>query len=376
MLRKLRLLLATLALTAPFLGCGGGGGASSDVVLDGSYYTDKYGYDNADTFLGRGINMGNYLEATPDEGAWSGGRVIQQGDFARIAAAGFKTVRIPVRWSDHAAAGSPYTIDPDFLARVQEVVGWALDEGLLVVLNTHHYNEMMSDPASALGGHEQRLHGIWDQLCDAFDATDYPVDRVVFELLNEPNGTVGYSQWNDIVADLTTLIWTTKGQADRKIMIGTANWGGPTGLANLALPAAANPANTIITVHYYEPFHFTHQGADWVDGSSAWIGTPWRGTEADQAPLLELLDGVTTWNADPDRQFEIFMGEFGAYGAYAEPEYRKAWTAFIAREAEHREMSWAYWEFDQGFGAYDEAATAWRPELLDALVPAEDRPAP
>ena len=37
-------------------------------------------------------------------------------------------------------------------------------------------------------------------------------------------------------------------------------------------------------------------------------------------------------------------------------------------------MSWAYWEYDQGFGAFDGAAAAWRPEIIDALVPASERP--
>jgi endoglucanase len=368
-----------------------GGGSGSEVVLDDSYYTDLYDYDNTDTFLGRGINMGNYLEAPVDvdgdgvfepaqgeyelgEGGWTGGQTIQQGDFAIIAAAGFKTVRIPVRWSDHAGADTPYTVDPAFMTRVETVVGWALDAGLNVVLNTHHYVEMMDDDAAALPGHEARLHAIWGQICDNFDTTDYPVDRVVFELLNEPNGTVGYDEWNGILADLTTLIWTTKGQSTRKIMIGTANWGGPTGLENLDLPVACTSSNTIITIHWYEPFQFTHQGAEWVSGSDAWIGTTWTGTETEQEPLLTLLDSVTDWNTDPDRGFEIFMGEFGVYTKHADPAHQQAWTAFIAREAEARDMSWAYWEYDSGFGAYDSAENNWHAALIDALVPVTDRP--
>lgn len=375
MLRKRRSLLVAPILISALLACGGGGGSSAaDVVLDPGYYTDLYDYDNGDTFLGRGINMGNYLEAAGHEGAWTGGRLIQREDFALIAAAGFKTVRIPVRWSDHAATEPPYVVEDAFLARAKQVIDWALAAGLKVVVDAHHYNEMFADPASALPGHRARLHAIWAQLCDAFPVGDYPVDRLVFELLNEPNGTVGYAEWNEIVADLTTLVRTTKGQADRVIMVGTASWGGPTGLQNLQLPEGCTSANTIITVHWYEPFHFTHQGAGWVAGSAAWIGTPWIGTEADQADLLSLLDGVTAWNEADARGFEIFMGEFGVYQEYAAPAHRKAWTAFIAREAEKRKMSWAYWEFDQTFGAYDRARQAWRPEIYDALVPASDRP--
>ena len=61
----------------------------------------------------------------------------------------------------------------------------------------------------------------------------------------------------------------------------------------------------------------------------------------------------------------VFMGEFGAYSRAAMTD-RKAWTAFAAREAERRGFSWAYWEFDAGFGAYTNGR--WN-ELHDALIP-------
>jgi endoglucanase len=62
------------------------------------------------------------------------------------------------------------------------------------------------------------------------------------------------------------------------------------------------------------------------------------------------------------------MGEFGAYQE-ADMGSRATWTAFVARAAEQRGMSWAYWEFCAGFGAYDATAQSWRQPLLDALMP-------
>jgi endoglucanase len=66
----------------------------------------------------------------------------------------------------------------------------------------------------------------------------------------------------------------------------------------------------------------------------------------------------------------IFLGEFGAYSK-ADLESRVRWTAHVARQAEALGMSWAYWEFASGFGAYNWPARRWRTELLHALIPPE-----
>ncbi|MDO6765249.1 glycoside hydrolase family 5 protein [Agarivorans sp. 1_MG-2023] len=365
--------------------CGGEGssiGAPSDaeVELDASYYTDTYGWNAsggmAQTQLGRGLNLGNYLEA-PNEGEWTGGRLLVEQDLQIIADAGFKTVRIPVRWSNHAGENTPYQIDASFMARVKQVVGWSLAANLKVVLNVHHYEEMMNDGQNQQENHILRLVGMWAQIAEAFPLSEYDEDSLVFELLNEPNGTIGYDDWNDIIGRLTQLIWTTmadeqnNGTEQRTIMIGTANWGHPDGLTQLDLPSSVSADNTIITVHYYEPFHFTHQGADWVQGADEWIGTPWLGTASDQQPLIDLFDRVTAWNAGAGRGFEIFMGEYGVFSQYSDPDHQRAWTAFIAREAEKRNISWAYWEYASGFGAYDPEAGEWRSALIEGLIPAQ-----
>ncbi|HRU29670.1 MAG TPA: glycoside hydrolase family 5 protein [Treponema sp.] len=345
-----------------------GGSSQDDIILGAEYFTTTHPLDPIKT-LGRGINMGNYLEAAGKEGAWTGGVLIRQEDFKIIRAAGFTNVRIPIRWSDHTDTKAPYQIDPAFKQRVQEVVDWALAADLKVVINVHHYEEMMKESKAHLPYHRERLRAIWAQICELFPLSRYSRDQIIFELLNEPNGTVGYDEWNQIIAELTSLIWDKPEQKERKIMVGTANWGGVHGLEHLRLPERANRDNTIITIHFYEPFKFTHQGAEWVEGSRQWIGQRWRGTSQDKQELLQLLAAVEKWNKQGGRNFEIYMGEFGAYGKYTRPADRRAWTAFVAREAEKRGMSWAYWEYSQGFGAYDLAKNEWRPELIEALIP-------
>ncbi len=361
------------------LGCGSTGAKQdAEVVLDPSYYSDIYNWNDSrgleQTFLGRGINMGNFFESPSYEGEWNGNLTIKDSDFANIRAAGFASVRIPVRWNAHALNDAPYTIDPQFLERVQEVVDQALAHDLRVIINTHHYNELFYNRRE-LKHHMARLNGIWDQLADHFTLADYPEDQLVFEFLNEPHEAVGVREWNTMVDDLVELIWQDKATTQnnelgqRKIMIGTADWGGPFKLPDLRLPEACNADNTIITVHFYEPMPFTHQGAEWTPGAMDWVGTRWLGSKREQQTLFNYLNAVSRWNEKPGRGFEINIGEFGVYSKVSRPEDQRAWTAFIARESEKRDFSWHYWEYSSGFGAYDPYAKKWRSALIEGLIP-------
>ena len=86
--------------------------------------------------LGRGVNLGNALEA-PNEGDW--GMVIQEDYFQHIKTAGFDTIGVPIRWSLHALEEPPYTIEKTFFERVDWVIYNGLDQGLNIAINIHHY---------------------------------------------------------------------------------------------------------------------------------------------------------------------------------------------------------------------------------------------
>jgi endoglucanase len=305
--------------------------------------------DTAPAFhLGRGINLGNKLEA-PSEGEW--GTPVEAWMPTTIKQGGFATVRIPTRWNTHAATIPPYTIDGAFLDRVTWVVDQALSAGLMVVLNIHHYEEIFSDPQAQ----RDRFLALWEQIATHFQ--DYPDTLLVFEVLNEPNTNLTPELWNELLVDALSVI--RQSNPDRYVMLGTAEWGGIGAMDRLQLP---DDDRLIFTFHYYEPFQFTHQGAEWVSGSDAWLGTTW-GTSQDSADVQSDFDTVAEWASQ--RNVRVFMGEFGAYSRAALDD-RLAWTAFAAREAEARGFSWAYWEFDAGFGAYTDGQ--WN-ELHESLIP-------
>jgi endoglucanase len=303
--------------------------------------------------LQRGINLGDMLEA-PNEGEW--GLSAQEEYFDLVKEAGFDFVRLPVRWNTHAGAESPYTIDPAFFARVDEVVSWALERDLAIIVDFHHYDEMAWDP----WGHKDRFLGIWGQLAEHYQ--DYP-SNVLFELLNEPNGELNAALWNQYAGEALAIVRETN--PTRDVVIGPASWNAYDWLSTLDVP---EDQHLLITFHYYLPFQFTHQGAEWAgEEAQKWLGTSWDATEAEKAEITAHFDSVAGW-AKRHNNVRILLGEFGAYSK-ADLDSRVRWTDYVRGEAERHGFAWAYWELASGFGIYDPEAKIWRQDLLQALIP-------
>ena len=84
-----------------------------------------------------GWNLGNTFDADPNETSW-GNPETTQAMIQAVHAEGFNTIRIPVTWTDHIGAGPAYTIDPAWMAKVQQVATWANEAGMYAIVNTHH----------------------------------------------------------------------------------------------------------------------------------------------------------------------------------------------------------------------------------------------
>jgi endoglucanase len=338
--------------------------------------------------LGRGVNLGNALEA-PEEGEW--GMVIEADFFTLIRDAGFDTVRVPIRWSAHAEEAAPYTIDGDFFERVDWVVDQALAQDLNVVINMHHYDELFEDPET----HADRFVGMWEQIAERYK--EQP-GSLYLELLNEPHGNLDAVTWNDLMAETIDAVRGI--DAYHTLVIGGPQWSSVDNLVYLNIPEGEN--NAIATFHYYEPFLFTHQGAEWVGPEIGTTGVTWPGPPEEEVEPIDAareVEWVRSWfarynqtsgshnPASPEaiaRAFDdaeawserrgvpLWLGEFGAYSTAA-MDSRVRWTETIRQEAEARNIPWAYWEFGAGFGVYDRDVEAWRTPLLNALVPESEQ---
>jgi endoglucanase len=303
--------------------------------------------------LGRGVNMGNCFEA-PSETEW--GNPWKPEYFRVMASLGFKHVRIPIRWEPAARSmlTAPYTINSAFLNRIKQVVDTARKYKLHAIINMHHHDSLFANPDKQ----KARFLLQWSQIATFFK--DYP-DSLLFEVLNEPNGNLTAAKWNTFFADALSEIRKTN--PTRCVLMGIANWGGVSGLDSLQIPT---DENLILTIHYYNPFRFTHQGAEWVGtDSQSWLGTKWYDTEAERQAVAS--DFSYAILKSQQLHIPVHIGEFGAYSK-ADLASRVRWTTFLARWFEQQKFSWAYWEFDAGFGIYDPVTKQVLTSLADALL--------
>jgi len=306
----------------------------------------------ANKALGRGVNFGNALEA-PREGDW--GMKLEAEFFGKIKQAGFNHVRVPIKWSAHAGQQSPYRIDPAFFERIDWVLEQAQMHRLGVVLDMHHYEELDKQPDQEL----PRATALWGQIATRYKDRG---DWLYFELMNEPHDELNKDdRWTKTIPPLLAAIRGTN--PTRPVMIGPPWWNGIWALPKFKLP---DDPNLIVTVHCYNPHDFTHQGAPWAEGSEKWLGKKWTGGTEELKKLRDEFDQAQRW-ADEHKRL-LYLGEFGSYYK-ADMESRVRWTSAVAREAEQRGWSWAYWEFGAGFGVYDRDKGQWHEGLKKALLP-------
>ena len=298
--------------------------------------------------LKRGVNFGNMLDA-PTEGAWAlrvDDRII---DLVGTRAGGhIASVRLPVRWSNHASPDAQATIDPGFMARVDDVVRRLLARGVPVVLDMHHYRQLDGDALDAGEAAvpdavvERRFLAMWRQIAEHF--RDAP-PSLAFELYNEPHGRLT-PRWNDLMSRGVRLV--RQSNPTRVVVVGPTQWNSARGLDTFTMPP---DANLVLTVHHYDPFTFTHQGAPWIKP-----GLPLGVACCSAQQLADIRGPLDTAQRFGARTgYPVYVGEFGAFESVPQAD-RNRYTRVMRDEIERRGMTWSYWELAGGFGFFDPVA--------------------
>jgi endoglucanase len=300
--------------------------------------------------LGRGVNIIGYDDAFWKD--YTNGR-FKESYFKMIKDAGFSNIRVNLHAFSHMDK-STYQFEPKWLETLDWVVKKGLEAKLMVILDMHEYNQMADDPV----GKKEMFLSVWRQLAPRYK--DQP-SQVIFEVLNEPNQKLTVEMWNEYLAEAVKIIRETN--PSRTLIIGPGNWNGIESLPTLKLPE--NDQNIIVTVHFYHPMAFTHQGAPWSKDTKDVTGVKWMGTEEEKQFVESKLKVAADWSKANKRP--IFLGEFGAYDK-GEMDSRARYTAFVARTAEKFGFSWAYWQFDSDFIVYNIEKEAWVTPILNALT--------
>ncbi len=304
--------------------------------------------------LGRGVNIIGY------DPIW---RSLEQGRFQAkhlqlLREAGFQNVRVnlaPFRQMDR---DKNWALPESWWHTLDWVVREATAQKLSVILDFHEFQSMARNPAS----HREQFLSFWRQLSEHCVATP---GTVLFELLNEPNKEMTPKLWNQYAADALKIV-REKNPA-RTVIIGPGFWNSADHLNELELPE--NDSNIIVTVHYYSPMSFTHQGASWA-GQQDKHDIAWPKDDKQRAAVSNDFAKVAAWAKAHNRP--IYLGEFGAYDK-APMESRVRYADAVARAAEANGWSWAWWQFDGDFILWDMKKDCWVESILHALIPKENK---
>jgi endoglucanase len=307
--------------------------------------------------LGRGINLGNMLDA-PVEGQW--GLKLEPAYIDKVAGV-FITVRLPVRWSNHAALSADATLDPAFAERVDRAVDALLAKGVYVILDMHHYSQLSGDPVHPQEAPvdpavaEERLVNLWRQIALRYKDRS---PKLLFELLNEPHGRLNGEAWNTLAPRVLAAVRASN--PSRAVLIGPGEWNSIRELPKLRLP---HDRNLIVSIHNYDPFNFTHQGVEYLAHP---FPTGTHCCDAAQRKMItDALDAAVKWSRD--QGYPLHLGEFGTYEAVDMPS-REAYARLVRDEAERRGIGWTYWEFASSFGIYSPKTGQWVEPLKRALL--------
>lgn len=292
----------------------------------------------ATRLMGNGINLGNTLEACDNnvgiktntplsyETHW-GQPKTTQAMIDGMKAAGFDTIRIPVAWMTNATHlyEGDYTIDADYMDRVEEVVCYARKAGMYVIINDHWdggwYGMFGSESAETRALAMEAYKGMWQQIAERFrDYSDY----LIFESANEElggrfdensplycsdsvvtylNDDERYALTNEINQTFVDVVRATGGNnATRFLLIaGYSTDINQTCDDRFQMPKDTVDSKLMVSVHYYDPWSY-------CGASSAVSATKW-GKVSDYEYLDQQLEKMTKFT---EAGYGVVIGEYGA----------------------------------------------------------------
>jgi endoglucanase len=300
--------------------------------------------------LGIGWNAGNSLDAIGGETAWDNPPLTQQL-FCAVKAAGFDTVRLPVAWSVFSDADK-FIIDRNWIARVNEVVDYALNAGLYVIVNIHWDGGWMQPTHTQQHYVNNRLAIMWKQIASIF--RDYD-NRLLFAGTNEVmvDGDYGkpseeyYTTQNSFNQTFVTTVRNTGGNNTNRYLVVQGYNADIDHTVNFAeIPKDSVADRLMMEVHYYDPYNFTQNTESSITqwGSIAtdpctvedWASESWVDFQFQKMKSHFIDKGVA-----------VILGEFGVASRPSIPyndRYRIYWNEYISHSAFVHGLVPIYWD--------------------------------
>lgn len=309
----------------------------------------------------RGVNLTNWFQT-------SNVRQVQftkftKQDFINIKSLGCDVIRLPINLLAMTNGEPDYTIDPLFFYFMDQVVNWAEDLDMYLILDNHATSdEVFTDPNL-----EASLIAMWTQMAEHYkDRSTW----IIYEIINEPHD-ISDSKWNAIQQNV--LQATREVDSKHSIIVTGAGWGS---YNNLKYIPEYEDDNLIYSFHFYDPFLFTHQGAGWANlGPLSGVPFPYDADRMPECP--EELKGTWVENSlnnsyktdgtvekvkeliniaikfRDERNVPIFCGEFGVYMANSDPNDRVFWYGVVPPYLSENNIPWTMWDYKGGFGLFE-----------------------
>lgn len=369
-------------------GAGGGGGQGATLTSSSTGGTPNSDGTAAELLesIALGWNLGNSLDVPEGETAW-GNPVVTPNLLAAVKAAGFGLVRIPVTWSLSIGAGPEYTIDPARLARVNEVVGYAQNAGLVAIINLHHdgadeYDGVewltLNDAAGNVteannSAVRAKFERVWVQIADYFKDHDH---GLLFESMNEIHDgydapdPVYYDIINDLNQVFVDVVRASGGNnATRHLVVPGYNTNIDYTLEGFELPNDPASGHLILSVHYYDPWDYAGAAKTNTWGASS----PGRDSWGQEDHVVAKFDALKATYVD--QGIPVIIGEYGAVHQTGFEDYRRYYMEYVTKVACDRGILPVYWDNggpgsgEDAFGLFERASTqVLHPDVLAAMM--------
>lgn len=279
-----------------------------------------------------------------------------------VKIAGFNAIRIPVTWGEHMDGN---VIQTEWLDRVQEVVDYAYNNDMFVILNMHHDDYIWFNPTDEeYQNDSQKLCAIWEQIAERFK--DYG-DRLLFEGMNEPRTIESEKEWvggtpeeraiiNKYEQDFINTVRASGGNNSERTLIITSYAASAETVAidDITIP---DDKNIIVSVHYYAPWKFS----EGIDSTFTDEGK----TELDNK-FAEIKQKFI------DKGIPVIIGEFGCVNA-TDIATRAEYYQYYISSAKANGIKCFVWDNgkssgESSFGIFNRGNLSWNEDILNGIV--------